>query len=117
MINADKVGDDYYVRISAYTMSGIRLRHHFSEVTCFSRHEGFTEWIAEVDYSLVCVSWDWVRLSDGGIAQPRCRQVVTNVMLIDHYGFDQGIDLTEVALSRLVDQIDWKTVVARTCGQ
>lgn len=115
MIGVNRPNHDYYVRMSLDAVNGIGLEHHATEVNCGSAASGFTEWIAQWNTALLVVSWDWTRLDDGIIVQPHPRTVLSNLMLLNDYAFDQGVDATEAALLRLVDRLDWKPAVGRTC--
>jgi len=115
MIGVTKPNRDYYVRMSMAAINGIGLEHHATEITCAFASSGFTEWVAQCDTALLVVSWDWARLANGVIVQPHPRLVMSNLMLLNDYAFDQGLDATEAALLRLVDRLDWKPAVARTC--
>lgn len=117
MIGAHRPNHDYYVRMPAAAMDGLWLQHHATEVTCVPTCQGFTEWIAHHGDALLTVSWDWERLHDGAIVQPFPRLVLSNVMLLNEHALDLGVDPTEAALLRLVDRMDWKSSVARTCDQ
>ncbi|CAN7423578.1 DUF4902 domain-containing protein [Acidovorax sp. LjRoot194] len=115
MIGVNRPNHDYYVRMSLEAVNGIGLEHHATEITCAPVFSGFTEWVAQCETALLVVSWDWTRLDDGIIVQPHPRMVLSNLMLLNDYAFDQGVDATEAALMRLVDRLDWKPAVARTC--
>lgn len=117
IINVGRGRSDHYVRMSAKSMRGMALEHHFSEVTGTSPCKGFTEWTTQTENALVTVSWDWVRLSNGTIVQPSPRMVFSNLMLLDDYGFDQGADLTEAALLHIIGRIDWRPAVAKACDR
>ncbi len=106
---------DYYVRMTPDEIGRLCLHHHSSEITVQSPCEGFTQWIARIDQGLLSVSWDWVRLDDGALVQPIPRIVLSNVMLVDAFGCDRGMDLTEAALQALVDSIDWMPTVEEAC--
>ena len=109
------VAKDFYVRMTSDFIGRLRFVHHSSECLPSSVCEGFTQWTAVLQNGVVAVSWDWRRLDDGAIVQRLPLTVLSNAMLVDAYGCDRGAELTEMALQRLVERIDWKPTVARLC--
>ncbi|MDR7152052.1 hypothetical protein J2W49_004028 [Hydrogenophaga palleronii] len=107
--------NDHYVRMTSEAIWRLTLQHRSSEITVQSPCEGFTQWIARIDKKLLSVSWDWVRLDDGALVQPVPRIVLSNVMMVDAFGCDRGMDLTGAALQAVVDSTDWKPTVAKVC--
>nr|WP_255593282.1 DUF4902 domain-containing protein [Acidovorax sp. sic0104] len=117
MIGVSRKNNDYYVRIPAQALNLLGLTHHSTEITCSRARSGFTQWVASHPDALLVVSWDWIRLDDGAILHPCPRVVLSNLMLLNDDALDLGCGLTELALLRLVDRLDWKPAVFRTCDR
>lgn len=109
------VSTDFYVRIGPDFLGRLCFEHHSSECLLRSGREGFTQWTAVLQHGVVSVSWDWMCLDDGAIVQRQPHTVLSNAMLVDAHGCDRGAELTEMALQRLVERIDWRPTVARLC--
>jgi hypothetical protein len=68
---------------------------------------GYTEWLS-LELSTVTLGWDWALIVDQG--QVRCIRIDaprSNVLLVDSHGHEYHWQANLVALSTIVDAVDW----------
>ncbi|MDE2077542.1 MAG: DUF4902 domain-containing protein [Burkholderiales bacterium] len=68
---------------------------------------GYTEWLS-LEISTVTLGWDWALIVDRG--EVRCIRIDaprSNVLLVDSHGNEYHWQANLVALSTIVDAVDW----------
>jgi Domain of unknown function (DUF4902) len=116
---------DYYLRLTEAALRATVLEHIESKLDLDQedlampdtarapdgplRMRGYTEW-ASAAPPTVSVGWDWVTTQPGQLLLDRS-SFRTNVMLIDGGGADCGHEATVLALTHLVEGLDWKSAV------
>lgn len=114
---------DAYVRLSAEDVRRLVPAHLYSEIDAdaqtdgvpFGCLQGFTEWTAQSSRPL-SFGWDW-RLEPGRVQlQGVWASVRTNLMVVDQFGVDEGVESTRQHIAQLMNQIHWTRTLANTLG-
>lgn len=109
---------DTFVRLSLSEILSMDFSHVVSRVDIDSRQPiaycgratsvtGYTEWLS-LDLSTVTLGWDWALIVDHG--EVRCIRIDaprSNVLLVDSHGQEYHWQANLVALSSIVDAVDW----------
>jgi hypothetical protein len=116
--------DDGYLRLSQAKLRAIPLVHLISGLdmdpagtlsasvgATLADIAGFTEW-ASLTTPALSLGWDWLlEAFDRGVRCLRLGEPRSNIMLVDRHSRDMGHMQTAVALSLVVDEMDWHETV------
>ncbi|WP_323121209.1 DUF4902 domain-containing protein [Burkholderia alba] len=116
---------DGYVRMPEHALAELALVHVSSGLdasllvelrTCAvdARLAGYTEWerALRAGAAHITVGWDWYLDKATGAIVIAWGDVRSNVMGVDRYGADIGMEPTATALLRRLAQLNWPTAVA-----
>jgi hypothetical protein len=116
---------DGYVRMPLHTLAELPLVHVSSGLdpallvelrtsSVDARLAGYTEWerALRAGAAHITVGWDWYIDSTTGALLIAWGDVRSNVMGVDRFGADIGMEPTAAALSRRLAQLNWPSAVA-----
>ncbi|MBI0329989.1 DUF4902 domain-containing protein [Burkholderia plantarii] len=117
---------DGYVRLPLHAFAGLELVHITSGLDPGLADElrgdglvpdiaGFTEWQrpASPGFAHLTVGWDWYFEPDSGCFRIAWDDVRSNLMGVDRFGTDIGMQATASALACRLATLDWAIAVTR----
>ena len=118
---------DFYVRVAQRDLPRLHLRHQCTDwdddvlrdalridsPSTKAIVAGTTEWAAPWGTANVSMGWDWALQSGGGICAVPLVAPRSNLLVLDHFGYDLDFSENSRRLWALMETIAWRAQIEK----
>jgi Domain of unknown function (DUF4902) len=118
---------DFYVRVTQRDLPLLQLNHqgtdwnddvlrdalHIGDPPTKVMVAGMTEWAVPWGTAHVSLGWDWALHRGGEICAIQLLTPRSNLLILDHFGYDPDFSENSRRLWALIDTIAWRTQIEK----